>query len=164
MVIKMRKILISSFMVISLIGCASTPSNSKEDSQETIRYASSPCFGACPIYSVEISPTGAVRFEGKQYTKVIGIRDFKVDPAVYKKLQQQLKMYRPATGTSLKTTQCEQTMTDQQSAYFSWKHLDGTETNLSHYMGCISPANNKLNQLIHDLPKLMMIEDLVRRS
>ena len=61
MVIKMRKILISSFMVISLIGCVSTPSNSQEDSQETIRYASSPCFGACPIYSVEISPTGAER-------------------------------------------------------------------------------------------------------
>lgn len=38
---------------------------------------------------------------------------------------------------------------------------DGTVTNLSHYMGCISPANAELNKLIEKLPKLIGIEDLV---
>ena len=34
-------------------------------------------------------------------------------------------------------------------------------TRLSHYTGCISPANIELNKLIDKLPKLIGIEDLV---
>jgi hypothetical protein len=51
---------------------------------------------------------------------------------------------------------------DQPSAYFVWIRPDGTTTKLSHYTGCISPANIELNKLIDKLPKLIGIEDLVR--
>ncbi len=146
----------------SLVGCATTPDQPQDTMQETIRYSSSPCFGACPIYSVEVSPYGAVHFDGKQYTKVIGTQDLTVDPSVYKKLQQELKTYRPETGANVKTTGCVQTATDQPSAYFWWKRPDGTITRLSHYQGCISPANAELNKLIEKLPTLIGIEDLVR--
>ena len=77
-------------------------------------------------------------------------------------LQQELKTYRPETGANVKTTGCQQTATDQPSAYFVWIRPDGTTTKLSHYTGCISPANIELNKLIDKLPKLIGIEDLVR--
>ena len=88
----MKKLLLSGFFTLALVGCASTPEQSQNVAQETIRYSTSPCFGACPIYSVEVSPNGTVHFEGKQYTKVTGTRDLQVDPAVYKKLQSELKL------------------------------------------------------------------------
>lgn len=158
----MKKLLLAGLFTFSLVGCATTPDQPQDTMQETIRYSSSPCFGACPIYSVEVSPSGAVHFDGKQYTKVIGTQELTVNPSVYKKLQQELKTYRPETGTNVKTTGCVQTATDQPSAYFWWKRPDGTVTRLSHYQGCISPANAELNKLIEKLPTLIGIEDLVR--
>ncbi|WP_374974076.1 DUF6438 domain-containing protein [Acinetobacter venetianus] len=158
----MKKLLLSGLFTFSLVGCATTPDQPQDTMQETIRYSSSPCFGACPIYSVEVSPSGAVHFDGKQYTKVIGTQELTVDPSVYKKLQQELKTYRPETGANVKTTGCVQTATDQPSAYFWWKRPDGSVTRLSHYQGCISPANAELNKLIEKLPTLIGIEDLVR--
>lgn len=158
----MKKLLLAGLFTFSLVGCATTPDQPQDTMQETIRYSSSPCFGACPIYSVEVSPSGAVYFDGKQYTKVIGTQELTVDPSVYKKLQQELKTYRPETGANVKTTGCVQTATDQPSAYFWWKRPDGTITRLSHYQGCISPANAELNKLIEKLPTLIGIEDLVR--
>ena len=157
----MKKLLILSLFTFSLVGCASAPSETSNTVQETIHYSSSPCFGACPIYSVEISPSGTVNFNGKQYTKVTGTRDLQVDPAVYKKLQSELKTYRPETGSNVKTTGCVQTATDKPSSYFWWKQADGTTTRLSHYTGCISPANDELNKLIDKLPTLIGIEELV---
>ena len=157
----MKKLLLSGFFTLALVGCASTPEQSQNVAQETIRYSTSPCFGACPIYSVEVSPNGTVHFEGKQYTKVTGTRDLQVDPAVYKKLQSELKTYRPETGSNVRTTGCVQTATDKPSSYFWWKQADGTTTRLSHYTGCISPANDELNKLIDKLPTLIGIEELV---
>ena len=54
-----------------------------------------------------------------------------------------------------------QTATDKPSSYFWWKQADGTTTRLSHYTGCISPANDELNKLIDKLPTLIGIEELV---
>ncbi|MFM6906053.1 MAG: DUF6438 domain-containing protein [Acinetobacter tjernbergiae] len=159
----MKKLLLLSFFTFSFLGCASTPQQPQDQDtvQETIRYSSSPCFGACPIYSVDVTPSGAVRFNGKQYTKAMGEHDLTVDPSVYKKLQYELKTYRPETGANVKTTGCQQITADQPSAYFVWIKSDGTTTKLSHYTGCISPANLELNELIDKLPKLIGIDDLV---
>jgi hypothetical protein len=157
----MKKLLILSLFTFSLVGCASTPSETSNTVQETIRYSSSPCFGACPIYSVEISPSGTVNFNGKQYTKVTGTQTLTIDPSVYKKLQSELKTYRPETGSNVRTTGCVQTATDKPSSYFWWKQADGTTTRLSHYTGCISPANDELNKLIDKLPTLIGIEELI---
>ena len=158
----MKKLLLAGLFASTLVGCASTPQKSQDLAQETIRYSTSPCFGACPIYSVEITPAGEVQFDGKQYTKVTGTQELKVDPSVYKKLQKELETYRPSTGANVKTTGCTETATDHPSSYFWWKGTDGTVTRLSHYTGCISPANIELNKLIDKLPTLIGIEDLVR--
>ena len=157
----MKKLLIAGLFTSIFAGCAATPTQ-PEQAQETIRYSSSPCFGQCPIYSVEVTPSGAVHFEGKQYTKVTGVKDFQMDASVYKKLQQELQTYRPETGTNVKTTNCDEMVTDLPHAYFSWKGQDGTVTRLDHYKGCISPANTELNKLVDELPKLIGIEDLIK--
>jgi hypothetical protein len=120
---------------------ASTPQKTKILPKKPFVTQQALCFGACPIYSVEITPAGEVQFDGKQYTKVTGTQELKVDPSVYKKLQKELETYRPTTGANVKTTGCTETATDHPSSYFWWKGTDGTVTRLSHYTGCISPAN-----------------------
>ncbi|HFF5122029.1 TPA: hypothetical protein ACGDM7_003172, partial [Acinetobacter baumannii] len=34
-------------------------------------------------------------------------------------------------------------------------------TKLSHYTGCISPANNRLNKVMEKLPEQLGIKDLI---
>ncbi|PTV44738.1 hypothetical protein DBL02_12275 [Acinetobacter oleivorans] len=144
---------------LALMGCASV--QQAPNTQETIRYASSPCFGACPIYSVEVIPTGLIRFEGKQYTKAIGVKEIQGSVKDYKKLADDLKAYRPETGTQAKTGGCQQTATDMSSYYISWIQPNGTETKLSHYKGCMSPANSRLNKIMDSLPDQLGIKDLI---
>lgn len=155
----MRFLVLATLSGLALMGCASV--QQAPNTQETIRYASSPCFGACPIYSVEVAPTGLIRFEGKQYTKAIGIKEIQGSVKDYQKLVSDLKTYRPETGTQAKTGGCQQTATDMSSYYISWIQANGTETKLSHYKGCMSPANNKLNKIMDSLPEQLGLKDLI---
>jgi len=155
----MRFLVLATLSGLALMGCASV--QQAPNIQETIRYASSPCFGACPIYSVEVTPTGLIRFEGKQYTKAIGVKEIQGNVKDYKKLVSELKTYRPETGTQAKTGGCQQTATDMSSYYISWIQPNGTETKLSHYKGCMSPANSKLNKIMDNLPDQLGIKDLI---
>lgn len=155
----MRFLVLATLSGLALMGCASV--QQAPNTQETIRYASSPCFGACPIYSVEVTPTGLIRFEGKQYTKAIGVKEIQGSVKDYKKLAYDLKTYRPETGTQAKTGGCQQTATDMSSYYISWIQLNGTETKLSHYKGCMSPANSRLNKIMDSLPDQLGIKDLI---
>lgn len=155
----MRFLVLATLSGLALMGCASV--QQAPNTQETIRYASSPCFGACPIYSVEVTPTGLIRFEGKQYTKAIGVKEIQGNVKDYKKLVSELKTYRPETGTQAKTGGCQQTATDMSSYYISWIQPNGTETKLSHYKGCMSPANSKLNKIMNNLPDQLGIKDLI---
>ncbi|WP_335976437.1 DUF6438 domain-containing protein [Acinetobacter calcoaceticus] len=155
----MRFLVLATLSGLALMGCASV--QQAPNTQETIRYASSPCFGACPIYSVEVAPTGLIRFEGKQYTKAIGVKEIQGSIKDYQKLVSDLKTYRPETGAQAKTGGCQQTATDMSSYYISWIQANGTETKLSHYKGCMSPANNKLNKIMDSLPEQLGIKDLI---
>ena len=155
----MRFLVLATLSGLALMGCASV--QQAPNTQETIRYASSPCFGACPIYSVEVAPTGLIRFEGKQYTKAIGVKEIQGSVKDYQKLVSDLKTYRPETGTQAKTGGCQQTATDMSSYYISWIQANGTETKLSHYKGCMSPANNKLNKIMDSLPEQLGLKDLI---
>lgn len=80
----MRFLVLATLSGLALMGCASV--QQAPNTQETIRYASSPCFGACPIYSVEVTPTGLIRFEGKQYTKSIGVKEIRGSVKDYQNL------------------------------------------------------------------------------
>lgn len=155
----MRFLILATLSGLALMGCVSV--QQAPNTQETIRYASSPCFGACPIYSVEVAPTGLIRFEGKQYTKAIGVKEIQGSVKDYQKLVSDLKTYRPETGTQAKTGGCQQTATDMSTYYISWIQANGTETKLSHYKGCMSPANNKLNKIMDSLPEQLGIKDLI---
>lgn len=155
----MRFLVLATLSGLALMGCASV--QQAPNTQETIRYASSPCFGACPIYSVEVAPTGLIRFEGKQYTKAVGVKEIQGNVKDYEKLVRELKTYRPETGTQAKTGGCQQTATDMSSYYITWIKPNGTETKLSHYKGCMSPANSKLNKIMDNLPDQLGIKDLI---
>ena len=141
-------------------GCATT--GSTPPATETISYSVTPCHGTCPVYSAEVTSTGAIAFDGRQYTVVQGERRLRGTPAQYQDVANALSSYRPAPGTTAQT-QCEQQATDQQTYSIVWTAADGSRTTLNHDRGCRSARNALLNSLMDQIPRTLGIQGFIAR-
>ena len=49
-----------------------------------------PCYGACPVYLVEVFPDGLVRFKGQRHVMVTELVELKLEPQALQKLTARL--------------------------------------------------------------------------
>ncbi|KQM63610.1 hypothetical protein ASE75_10815 [Sphingomonas sp. Leaf17] len=127
--------------------------------RETIRYATEPCFGTCPVYSVTVQPDGSGVFTGVQHTAVTGERAFKATPDAYRRFAARLQPYRPAQGDMLYeqgTALCPNAATDGPSVDVRWSDISGGGAHLRYYYGCgvekLRPMADALRAAPADLP------------
>src|SRR3546814_11835699 len=66
---------------------------------DTIRFSAGPCFGACPSYSLRVTPDGSGLIEPQRFTAIPGPTRFTVTPAQYRRFRAALAQLRPAQGT-----------------------------------------------------------------
>ncbi|USU08225.1 DUF6438 domain-containing protein [Sphingomonadaceae bacterium OTU29MARTA1] len=140
----MRRVLIAG-LGVALSGCvvvdASNSGNGRPVAieSETIRYETAPCYGTCPVYAVTIAPDGKGTFEGKRFTAVTGVKEFRATPAAYRTFAAKLAPYRPKEAeTVLQPGQpgCENAPTDMPSVDIVWSELSGGRQHLNVYYGC----------------------------
>ncbi|WP_010544318.1 DUF6438 domain-containing protein [Sphingomonas elodea] len=130
---------------------------------EMIRYATSPCFGACPVYTVTVRPDGTGTFEGQRFTAVSGARDFRVTPAQYTAFLTRLAPYRPRSGTvryAPGEPTCGQAATDMPSVEVQWDGKAGHRA-LSFYFGCDRERNRMMADALGSAPDLLPIAGLI---
>lgn len=152
-------IMAGGLALLALGGCASMGGTGAPAAPaETISYSVGPCFGFCPVYSVEITPDGTVRYTGERHTAVLGGKELTGQTGAYKAMLKALAPYRPATGQTA-DTECEQQVSDLQHYRIVWKAADGTETVLQHNQGCRSEKNDALNKALQSLPAKLGIAD-----
>ena len=153
-------------LFVSLIGCSAlnTPvSASAAAANETLSYAVGPCFGFCPVYSLEVSPAGHVAYVGERHTAVIGPKEREAGEKAYDRAAEALAAFRPADGAT-KETECEQRRTDAQHYVITWAKPDGTKTILRHDRGCISAKNTELNKVLDGLPAQLGASDWAKQQ
>ncbi len=138
-------------------------STAPSPAKETIAYSVGPCFGFCPVYSLEVTPSGHVTFVGERHTAVAGKMEREAGPAAYRAVASALADYRPADGTTAQT-QCEQERTDHSSYGIIWTKPDGTRTVLSHDLGCISPRNEALNKALYAIPAQLGVAEWTQQK
>ncbi len=130
---------------------------------EMIRYTTSPCFGACPVYTVTVRPDGTGTFEGQRFTAVAGARDFRVSPAQYDAFLTRLAPYRPRSGTvryAPGEPRCGQAATDMPSVEVQWDGKVGHRA-LSFYFGCDRERNRAMADALGSAPDLLPIAGLI---
>lgn len=130
---------------------------------EMIRYATSPCFGACPVYTVTVRPDGTGTFEGQRFTAVTGARDFRVSPAQYDAFLTRLAPYRPRSGSvryAPGEANCGQAATDMPSVEVQWDGKSG-HRGLSFYFGCDRERNRGMADALGSAPDLLPIAGLI---
>ena len=79
-----------STLALLMASCAQHPSAASTDEMAEIRYEADPCYGTCPVYSVEVEADGTTRFTGKRHTAVEGERTQAGDASTLNSLQERL--------------------------------------------------------------------------
>ncbi|HEU4960558.1 MAG TPA: DUF6438 domain-containing protein [Sphingomonas sp.] len=151
---------------LMLGACATTSGGGAPQAAETIRYETSPCFGACPVYAVTVSSDGSGRFEGKRFTAVTGGRTFAVTPQQFADFKRRLQPYRPADGErriAAGNADCGQVITDQPGAAVTWSGGDAPPATLSLYYGCTAPELAAMKQALHAAPEALPIGGFVAK-
>lgn len=130
--------------------------------RETITYETSPCFGTCPVYRVTIQPDGTGVFEGKRFTKVVGVREFRAGPAQYRAFAAKLQPYRPQGERLIQPGQreCGNAPTDMPSVDIRWNEASGASQHLSFYYGC-RMLDQQMNEALRSAPNELPIRQFI---
>lgn len=128
---------------------------------EPIRYATSPCFGRCPVYAVTLRPDGSGTFEGERFTAVTGARRFTADAATYRRFAAALAPYRPRGERLVQpgSADCANAPTDMTGVDVRWGEPPAGD-HLSFYNGCRA-GNEAMAAALRDAPALLPIAALI---
>jgi hypothetical protein len=129
---------------------------------DSIAYETGPCFGACPMYRVSVSPDGSGTFEGRRFTAVTGTRTFRVTPAQYRAFAAHLAPLRPAEGAvRLSGEACASQATDLPSAEVTWFSQIGNSQSFYLDFGCDMDRNRAAADRLRTAPGLLPIGALI---
>lgn len=84
----MRSLL--TLLPVLLFGCQTSPGVKKEEVAPPgvlVSLQRTPCYGACPVYVVEVLTDGTARFKGERHVKVTEPVEAKLEPAALQKLE-----------------------------------------------------------------------------
>ncbi|MCP1468806.1 hypothetical protein J3E64_000473 [Sphingobium sp. OAS761] len=160
------RIIIWTAAALTLAGC-STGEEGLEPPRapgDVIRFTAGPCFGACPSYTVQVSPDGSGLLEPQRYTSVPGTTRFTLSRAQYRTLVATLAPHRPATGTTQRIAHgenCERFATDMPGYVVEWTRPQQATTRLEFQSGCMDPRYGKLRVAIASVPRIIGMERML---
>ena len=144
---------------LALAGCARTAGPGTTGpipiEGDSITYATGPCFGRCPVFSITVRPDGSGTFTGIRFTAVTGERSFQLTPAQYQAFQRRLAPYRPESGErrySHGEPGCEQGATDLPSVDIRWTRAIGDSQSLYFNFGCNMEQNRAMADALGNAP------------
>ena len=152
-------------LAASVGGCTPMADRPVPIESESISYETGPCFGACPVYRVTVSPDGTGTFEGRRFTAVTGERSFRLTPEQYRAFAAHLAPLRPAEGSvRLAGEACTVLATDLPSAEVTWFSQIGSSQSYYLYYGCDMEKNAAAAERLRRAPSLLPIAEMIGRD
>lgn len=131
---------------------------------DVIRFTAGRCFGACPAYTVQVSPDGSALLEPERFTSVPGPTRFTVTTGQYRRLVATLAPHRPAAGTTQTIAHgknCQRFATDMPSYVIEWSRPGQPTTRLDYQSGCMDPQYGKLRVAIAAVPRILDMQPML---
>lgn len=91
-----------TLVAVLLFGCQTSPAV-KKDSGVLLSLQRTACYGACPIYVVEVLSDGTLHFKGDRHVKVTEPVELKLEPAVLEQLAARVEQSGFATWNDFTT-------------------------------------------------------------
>jgi hypothetical protein len=147
--------------LMALSACATAPDVG--GGLRSITYETGGCFGACPVFRLEVNADGAGLFEGRRFTAATGERRFTVTPAQFGAFAARLAPDRLAEGERRYVGEsCRQMATDQDSVQIAWS--GAAEQRLYVYYGCDMARNRAMYDRLRAAPRVLPIGDFIGPS
>jgi hypothetical protein len=161
----LKRVTSALLLLAAASGCATIADRPIPIESESISYETGPCFGACPVYRVTVSPDGNGTFEGRRFTAVTGERSFRLTPEQYRAFAAQLAPLRPAEGSvRMSGEACRQMATDLPSAEVTWFSSIGNSQSFYFYYGCDMERNRAIAERLTRAPELLPIQAMIGRN
>jgi len=143
----MKKILQFAGLVFLVVACSPRDSESRQPKPNPVEFDTvvlrrTACYGQCPVYTVEISATGQVKYTGEEFVSVKGVRHGSVPQANVELLAAALrhvKFARMNEKYQFETDGCVDMPTDFPSLSIS-VIKSGRTHHVSFYTGCHGPT------------------------
>ncbi|WP_277967930.1 DUF6438 domain-containing protein [Sphingomonas echinoides] len=164
----MRLLTMMTGATLALAGCAAPqreaaphPIGLSPAQIRSVTYATTPCHGFCPVYSVTIGADGAGVFTGTRNTAVTGERRFTATARQVTDFFARLHPYLPV-GERLLTgpETCKTYASDLPSADVTWTGAGGSG-HLVYDYGCDRGGNQALAEALRGAPQALPIADLI---
>jgi hypothetical protein len=153
-----------AIIAILAVTLAASSSNAEPpDRIEQVTLERTVCFGTCPAYRVTISSDGVVRFEGKSYVKVSGIRRKRINAKALQELADEVarvNYFGLRNQYASANDGCPMSWTDNPSVTTSVRTAHITKT-VYHYLGCREGANGSVGKSYPQV--LTSFEDAIDR-
>lgn len=129
---------------------------------ETIRYATGPCFGTCPVYVVTVSSDGIGMFDGRQNVLVKSRRTFAISQDEFEQFKAALAPYRPTGTVEYRGANCTTQATDLPSVEVAWRDEDRSDI-LHADFGCDMEQNQRMYDALAAAPRYLPLDIFVGR-
>ncbi len=152
--------------LMALAGCAAQQDGLEPPRLpgDVIRFTAGRCFGACPTYTVQVSPDGSGLLEPERNTSVPGATRFTLTQAQYRRLVATLAPHRPAAGTTKTIAHgknCERFATDMPGYVVEWTRPGQATTRLEYQSGCMDARYGRLRVAIAAVPRILDVEPML---
>ena len=151
-------------VLVALAGCTTIPEAGEAAAGEVaaIRFTTSPCFGFCPDFTVQVPQEGLAGYEGRRFVAVKGFHDFAVSQAEFAAFRERLEPFRPEQSVRYDYEHCDGPVaTDSPSVAVTWTMVGGEEVTLDWYMGCRQPGLSENAEEISGAWRELPLDDLV---
>ena len=129
---------------------------------ETIRYATGPCLGTCPVYVVTVNSDGIGQFDGRQNVLVKARRTFAISPAEFEQFKAALAPYRPTGTREYRGANCTSQATDLPTVEVAWSIEERRDILLADF-GCDMAQNQRMYDALAAAPRYLPLDIFVGR-
>lgn len=150
-------ITVGAFGLASCVGIPGAP-----PAPETIRYATGPCLGPCPVYVVTVSSDGVGMYDGRSNVLVEGRKTFAISNDEFEQFKAALAPYRPTGNAEYRGANCTSQATDLPSVEVAWR--DGKRQDILHVdFGCDMEANRAMIDTLATAPAYLPLDIYIGR-
>lgn len=114
------------------------PGEAVASARPAVRLERTPCFGSCPVYTISVSPSGQVTFEGKAHVRQLGTATGQIPQQRVEALLVELERagyFTFADRYAVSEPTCRRYSTDSPSAISS-ATFRGRTKRIEHDYGC----------------------------
>ena len=157
----MKKLLLAvlalSLVAVFTAGCTGNQSSASGNYDDVIiTLERTPCFGFCPVYTLNIHGDGTVVYEGKDFVKIKGHAEATISQ---EEIEQLVAEFEKVDYFSLHDSYTERTITDAPSVITSIT-IDGRTKTIEHYHGDFSTPE-ELTRLEDRIDEIINIDQWI---